>query len=578
MEATNPDVLESIFQDLDTLHSSSTQLSRDGKIVVTTDESRSQGSTSGNVRSTCKDNDNIETDVEIRERTSVEKRSLSGAVPEKPDNSEVPSKDKLTTGEKSSCGNICESILSSKAGCTASSSKTVEIRQTSATSFKSSSKPPTKPPSFTSMLSGFRIPKRSPSCDAQNERNQMTCSTGSVDVAEEKSPISSTSKFKIPRLTRSASCDGSLKLKPSSAVSKTADVQQRLAASSKTSVKQKVASSSKGVSHYSCFTESKIRERSPLFSNSMGPVTQKNLHQKNSLNSSSSALEFSVTTSTNVTKCHVLKTSSIPHSYTVLPSAASSKATAVAVRPCVTNSSNVARSHKTNMTASSHAITLNTSTLTSAGRLGGMSSNDATTGRTKKFHDIPHDHGASSSSVTPSTKVAPLIDNLKPVGGKEQRRSNIEIIKMLQEKQRSMRKQMSDDPKAPVQSSDLPSRSSEKDSKMLPREGLINSDKSPSSSRGVSLPVAVVKPHITSSVVTITAALPSSSLESSPVKSIASGIVDAHSCNTQEFKRVRSESTAHIPKEESVIQRQDGKVAGANSDRDQQRKLVRNFF
>ena len=64
------------------------------------------------------------------------------------------------------------------------------------------------------------------------------------------------------------------------------------------------------------------------------------------------------------------------------------------------------------------------------------------------------------------------------------------------------------------------------------------------------------------------------SINSSPVKSIASGIIDAHSSYSRSFQRVHS---GFYPRSGDKLSKrgQDEKVPGTNGDRDQQRKLVR---
>ena len=338
-----------------------------------------------------------------------------------------------------------------------------------------------------------------------------------------------------------------------------------------------LTSQTKGIPRSSCVTDPKTAQSSG--SNYTRPFTRENFQRRNFLKSSASASETSLANSTSAIRCQANKINRITHSYTTVPSASSMRASvpAGAAEPCVTKSNNVARCHATKAVSYTHSVVGSTSIATSPDALGGT---DSTSSLAKRPRDIPRVHATSTSSVTPLTKVAPLIDNSKPTEGNEQRSSNIEIIKMLHEKKRSMREQMSDDPKmlAPSNSRSLPSCSAGDNLKPLPKEGSQNTKPSPSCSRGVNLPVAVVKPspQISSAVVVVPVVLPAGTFESqSPVKSIASGIIDVHSCNTQEFKRVRSESNAHNSKDKTTAQNFDKTLTGASGDRDQQRKLVR---
>jgi len=228
--------------------------------------------------------------------------------------------------------------------------------------------------------------------------------------------------------------------------------------------------------------------------------------------------------------------------------------------PSVTNSNSV-----TTCQAKSHS---RTSTASTTAR--GVTNSD--TGKalhSAKASDILRTRSKTSSSLT---KVTPLIDHLKAVEGKEQRRSNIEIIKMLQEKQKSMRQQMSCDIKG--SSNARPRHSGKVDTNVLPKKEIHVSDKSSTCSRGVTLPVAIVKPspQVQSPALNALSVVPGSSMQNSPVKSIASGIIDAHSSNNWEFKRVCSASgsySGHV----ATTGKRGGTASRTNGDREHQRKL-----
>ena len=583
------------------MHSPGAQLSRDGEIVAMTDRSYGQGYAGANASGSednstiFKENDKSKCGVEMYEKTTLEKNSVKerSIDSKERDHSKVPSKDlKRNGGEYSAHENIFENISSSKAQCTASSNKPAEKRRpqnASSSSVKSVHSSPSKCPSSKSTLAGFRIPKRSSSLDSQNDPSQMTptCSTASVNVKRERIPNSSISKFKIPKRSNSTPCYESSKQESSSVIAKPTDTQrclgQKLATSLTSAVEQNLVlsnftSPSKDLPHYSSGTKSQSARSSISCSNSVRPVMLENLQRRNSLNLSATATEPRVTNSSSEAGCHAHKIRSISHSNTAVPSTSSSKVSAGADASCVTTTSNVTRSHTTKVVALSPAIATSNSTSTSSDTLSVRNSNNVTSCHTKKLSDIPYSHATTSNSVTPLSKVAPLLDNLQPVGVKEQRRSNIEIIKMLHKKKRSMKEQMSDNSKALAPCRSLPSRSDKTDSRLLWKEGLHRLDKSPSCSRGVNLPVAIVKPspQMSSAAITMPITLPCSSSEKSPVKSIASGIIDAHSCNTQEFKRVRSESNTRNASGTHVTEKkQDDKVAQGSGDRDQQRKLVR---
>ena len=586
-ESADPDVLGSIFQGLDSLHSPSTQLTRDGKILTTADQSPGKGSPGSNVKkskenfTTCRDEMKLQSDLEIKQRTAEEGKRLKelDESSNEPDINKHSIKDKRYSDEESSRGNIFEKLSSSRTA--GSCNKPSDTKQPSkaspsqSSSLKNASSPPSTSFSSKSTLSGFRIPKRS--SKSQDEPNQTSPSfaTCSIHVKQEPIPISSISNFKIPKRTSSVSCDDSSKSECSKAdIAKPAIVKciaQKTATSSTSGVVQKVASShfpfsSKGVTQSGCVTESKTAGSSCTYPNSVRPIMQGSLQRKNSLNSSTAATGNLANTSNVIRSRAKVINSNSTISCTSVSTACLAPAS-TAAGPRVTNSSSVTKCHaeEVSSTTQSHMYTINNTAQSVA------SSNSATTCHATKVSNISRSHTKTSKSLSPLTKVTPLIDHLKPVGGREQRRSNIEIIKMLHKKQKSMREQISGE--GPCSS--RAGHSGVTDTSLLQRKGIHVSDKSPSCSREVTLPVAIVKPSRQVPSVTV----------KSPVKSIASGIIDAHSCNTQEFKRVRSESdpfksfglkrTASHTGHETRTRKHDTDVTGANGDREQQRKLVR---
>ncbi|KAJ7373658.1 hypothetical protein OS493_011267 [Desmophyllum pertusum] len=576
---------------------------------------RAKGSSSSNAKGSKdtltvnEDETKLKTDLEIKQRTAEKGKCLaeSDKISKEPDITKHPSKVKGNSDEECPPENIFEKL---------SSSKTTELHKntssSASSSFKSTSPSPSSNPlSSKSTLSGFRIPKRCSKSQDESNQTSPSSSSSSINVKQEPSPNSCIANFKIPKRTKSMSCESS-----SADVTKPTHVKcmgQKLTTSLNSGVEQKLlfsnfTSPSKSITHSSCAAESVGSSLSHL--SSVRPHMQENLQRRNSLNSSSTA---SVTDSSSVTGCHTIS------GYT----------TTAAAGPCVTNSSSVTRSIAKNITGVTHSHTTTANTAAP----GVTNSRSSTTCHAKKVSDMPCSHTRTSNALTPFTKVAPLIDHLKPVVGKEQRRSNIEIIKMLHEKKRCMREEMSGDGKGSssarpghsgvTDASALPRKGihvSEKsptcsrpghsgvtDATALPRKGIHVSDKSPTCSRpghsGVTnatalprkeihvsdkspaLPVAIVKPspQIPSVTVNESSLLPCNSLENSPVKSIASGIITAHSHNTREFKRVRSESdpqkTVGInpsgphTEHEAATRKHDGMVTGATDDRDQQRKL-----
>lgn len=594
-ESTNPDVLGSIFQGLDSLHSSSAQVTRGGKILTTANQSPTKGSSSSNVKSskdkltTCEDEMKLESDMEIK-RTSEEEKYLKTLdnSSNKPDVAKHLRQDQRSSDEQCSSGNIFEKLSSSRtadlhSGSCYKPSDTKQRAKTSSspsTSLKSGLSPPSTPVSSKSTLSGFRIPKRN--SKSQDEPNQTSLSSGNSPIHVKQETSSSISNFKIPKRTNSMSGGDSSRDESSKVnIAKPANVKcsgQKLM-SSVSGVEQNLplshyTSSSKGITHSGCVTESKSAGSSLAYSNRVRPFVHETLQRRNSLNSSTTAYEGSVTSASNAIRNHAKTISSNSTISGTSISTSLSHAEAGPVRK--TNSSSVTRYPTKNVSSITPSHTTTTINRT-AQSVTSLSSETAC--HAKKVSNFPRSHTKTSNSVTPLTKVAPLIDHLKPVGGKEQRRSNIEIIKMLQEKQKSIRDQLSGD-------SSHSGHSGMTDTGELPKKVIPVSDKTPTCSREVTLPVAIVKPSRQMPSVTVNApsSLPSSSLESSPVKSIASGIINAHSCNAQEFKRVRSESdpvgsglkrsSSHTERE-AKARKHEGLGTGADGNRDQQRKSVR---
>ena len=589
-ESANPDVLGSIFQGLDSLLSSSAKVARDGKILKSASQSVFKRSLSSNAKesvASCEDEMKLSSDVEITERTAKErKRCLkeSDKSSEEPDATIHSSKSERHSGDTCFRENIFEKVSLSRtvdmpAGSCSILSDTSLPRKTFSpsplTERRSSS--PSTPASPKSALSSFRIPKRS---SKSQEEPSPVMSPSSPLVKQDPTPNSFISNFKIPKRTKSMSCDYSTK-KECSNTGIRKSVGQTFPAPSTCRTDQIVSSShftssSKGVTNSSCVTESKAAVSSLKFTNSVRPMMQKNVQRKNSFNSSTTGTEPSVTNSSSVMRSHATTIRTISSSTapsgaaisTCLPPAAAAVASGGGgVRPSVTNLNSVTGCQAKNVTSVTHSHTSTASTTTH--RV--TTSITGTAYYAAKASDILPTHSRTSSSLT---KVTPLIDHLKPVEGKEQRRSNIEIIRMLQEKQKNMRQQLTCDSKGSTSS--RPVHSGKVDTNVLSRKEIHAPEKSSTSSRGVTLPVAIVKPspQVPSLAVNVSSITPGSSMQNSPVKSIASGIIDAHSSNTWEFKRVRSASSSYSG-HEATAGKQDGTVTGTDGDREQQRKLVR---
>ena len=561
-ESDNPDVLGSIFQGLHTLHSSSSQLSRDGKLVARDDPSRVERSPARNTENR-RDNEN-----NLRDKNQSEKEKETPLVEKKErkedgiiickgtNNATVSSVDnpggnkdcsleksvenRLKTADSASCGKPKETIHPPKTSSTSSST-------------------PLKPVSPKPTLYAFRIPKRRSSLNSQNESKQVFSGVdvGSTSDKHDQVSVCSISKFKIPKRTNSCGDDISMNNFANAMVtnSDTACVGQKLGTSCKEQrvLLSNVTSPNKGLPSSTCGVTT---EQSSSGFDRVRHVLHKNFERKNAPNLSTDK-KSSTSYSSSLSRCHASKIS-IPHSYNSAPSTAINS-----------GSVNVNRFQIQKSASSRHAVNTVGCKLRSSSAGGETKSNNVTACHAKNFGDDP-----ASNFFPPLTEEATFNDNSKPVQGKEQRRSNIEILKMLQEKQRNMREQMLDDPKAPLS---LRRRSSDEVNSRSRSSGRPHSsDEFAVCSRAVPLPVAVVKPslHVSSPTKASPAVLQSIISDSSPVKSIASGIIDAHSSYSRSFQRVHS--GFHPRSGDKLSKRGQGeKVPGTNGDRDQQRKLVR---
>lgn len=531
--STNPDVLGSIFQNLDSLHSPGVQVARDGKLVKSTDQRSTKDVKNRDAKSVSNmDEIKNEVDLEIEQRPDVvgnllddeEKRtktmnsvkhSSSGKQDDKQGKIEIIS-DELSPSNSSEKNYAVSCRKLSDAG---------DIQDSSRGS--SNSSPPLIPLSLKPTLSGFRIPKRSSISEDKPNQTPSRFHGGSSSANQIRSKnFSVISNFKIPKRT-SLSCEGN----PTEALSDTVytkrvkSVGQAGATLSSSTVKPANTSfyglSQDKVVSQSC-PKSKDTESSRIYFNSV--MTRKDSRSK-------SPTVPGVTSVTGVTKCHANNVTSVTHRHTT-----SSRAAAL----CVTSTRN-------------------------------------TTASTTKAAGAYHCYNKTINISPPLSKTVPIIN--QPPTEKEQRRSNIEIIRMLNEKQKSMRKQMLGDRKCTSVSGDLAG------ARALQQKGLCVSEKSPKCGIAA-LPIAVVKPslHTPNAQISSSSSVRCNSLENSPVKSIASGIIDAHSGNTQEFKKVRSEfdSPASLGCEISgsgvglgvgAFKRDREVETGAHCDREQQRKL-----
>ena len=561
-ESDNPDVLGSIFQGLHTLHSSSSQLSRDGKLVARDDPSRversparnteNRGDSANNLRDKNQSEKEKETPlVEKKERKEegiIICKGTNNATVSSVDNPggnkdcslEKSVENRIKTADSASCGKPKETIHSPKTSSTSSST-------------------PLKPVSTKPTLYAFRIPKRRSSLNSQNESKQVFSGVGVGSTSDKHDQVSvcSISKFKIPKRTNSCGDDISMNNFANAMVtnSDTACVGQKLGMSCKEQrvLLSNVTSPNKGLPSSTCGVTT---TQSSSGFDSVRHVLHKNLERKNAPNLSTDR-KSNTSYSSSLSRCHASKIS-IPHRYNSAPSTSINS-----------GSVNVNRFQIQKSASSRHAVNTVGCKLRSSSAGGETKSNNVTACHAKNFGDDP-----ASNFFPPLTEEATFNDNSKPVRGKEQRRSNIEILKMLQEKQRNMREQMLDDPKVPLS---LRRRSSDEvNSRTWSSERPHSSEEFAVCSRAVTLPVAVVKPslHVSSPTKASSAVLQSIISDSSPVKSIASGIIDAHSSYSRSFQRVHSGIHPHS-RDKLSKRGQDEKVPGTNGDRDQQRKLVR---
>lgn len=561
-ESDNPDVLGCIFQGLHTLHSPSSQLSRDGKLVARDDPSRVERSPTRNTENRRDSANNL------RDKNQSEKEKEKPLVEKKEpkeegiiickgtNNATVSSVDNPGGNEDCSLEKSVENRLKTADSASCGKPKeTIHPPQTSSTL----SSTPLKPVSPKSTLYAFRIPKRRSSLNSQNESKQVLSGVGVGSTSDKHDQVSecSISKFKIPKRTNSWGDDISTNNFANAMVtnSDTACVGQKLGTSCKEQrvLLSNVTSPNKGLPSSTCGVTT---TQSSSGFDRVRHVLHKNLERKNAPNLSIDR-KSNTSYSSSLTRCHASKIS-IPHSYNSVPSTSINS-----------GSVNVNRFQIQKSASSRHAVNTVGCKLKSSSAGRETKSNNVTACHAKNFGDDP-----ASNFFPPLTEEATFNDNSKPVRGKEQRRSNIEILKMLQEKQRNMREQMLDDPKAPLS---LRRRSSDEvNSRSRSSERPHSSDEFAVCSRAVTLPVAVVKPslHVSSPTKASSAVLQSIISDSSPVKSIASGIIDAHSSFSRSFQRVHSGIHPHS-RDKPSKRGQDEKVPGTNGDRDQQRKLVR---
>ena len=543
------------------MHSPSSQLSRDGKLVARDDPSRVERSPARNTENRRDSANNLRDKNQSekeKEKPLVEKKEpkeeeiickgTNNATVSSVDNPggnkdcslEKSVENRLKTADSASCGKPKETIHPPKTSSTSSST-------------------PLKPVSPKPTLYAFRIPKRRSSLNSQNESKQVFSGVGVGSTSDKHDQLSvcSISKFKIPKRTNSCGDDISMNNFANAMVtnSDTACVGQKLGTSCKEQrvLFSNVTSPNKGLPSSTCGVTT---TQSSSGFDRVRHVLHKNLERKNAPNLSTDR-KSNTSYSSSLSRCHASKIS-IPHSYNSAPSTAINS-----------GSVNVNRFQIQKSASSRHAVNTVGCKLRSSSAGRETKSNNVTACHAKNFGDDP-----ASNFFPPLTEEATFNDNSKPVRGKEQRRSNIEILKMLQEKQRNMREQMLDDPKAPLS---LRRRSSDEvNSRTWSSERPHSSDEFAVCSRAVTLPVAVVKPslHVSSPTKASSAVLQSIISDSSPVKSIASGIIDAHSSYSRSFQRVHSGIHPHS-RDKLSKRGQDEKVPGTNGDRDQQRKLVR---
>lgn len=582
-QSNNPDVLGSIFEGLDTLYNANPQVSRDGRLVVASDKSRDVVKHSQTKLTVSEENEkNCSGVPKMKEGTTeqklavVESKMVSEAENPKPSFS---SQNKLDNcKEVLRPKNTSESISFSRSEFHASCSKakdTERLQQTSSTSGI-----PSKLSESLPTLSGFRIPKRRSYFESENSKKVATTDNANDTVNKESDrSVPLLSKFKIPKKVKSESDDRRLQEESSHVgtveLSKT---ELSTGLNSAGGSKNKLRSSHLS----SIYPEENCRTIAPKvlqgsFLNSSIVRPRENFERKQTHSVSDSKAESSVACSTGKTACYA---NSINVSVSRNISASNISRLGAALHKCssgeactaLTRSTDVAKCHATESVLDSNAVTASTSNVAFrevTGRAVHFSNNLLT----RRPRSLLHSSASSSRSLEPLPKVAPLIDRAKTtIGGKEQRLSNIEIIKRLQEKQRSIREQILSDPIK----KDAFSLGSETELRSPPRERFITTcATSPSCSHGTNLPVAVVKPQ-NSCVVVTASIIVSPSEEIAPAKSIASGIIDVHSSNTEELIKVRKESNPDSSKVKTVGQKVEPRLTGgAGGERQQQRKMVR---
>lgn len=471
--------------------------------------------------------------------------------------------------------NTSESISFSTSEFHASCSKAKETERLQQTS--STSGIPSKLSESLPTLSGFRIPKRRSYFESEKSKKVATTDNANDTVNKESDrSVPLLSKFKIPKKVKSKSDDRRLQEKSSHVgtveLSKT---ELSTGLNSAGGSKHKLRSSHLS----SIYPEENCRTTAPKvlqgsFLNSSIVRPRENFERKQSHSVSDPKAEISVACSTGKTACYA---NSINVSVSRNISASNISRLGAALHKCssgeactaLTRSIDVANCHATESVLGSNTVTASTSNVAFrevTGRAVHFSNNLLT----RRPRSLSHSSASSSRSLEPPPRVTPLIDRAKTtIGGKEQRLSNIEIIKRLQEKQRSIREQILSDPIK----KDAFSLGSETELRSPSRERFVTCATSPSCSHGTNLPVAVVKPQ-NSCVVVTASIIVSPSEEIAPAKSIASGIIDVHTSNAEELMKVHKESNPESSKVKTVGQKVEPRLTGgAIGDRQQQRKM-----
>lgn len=579
-QSNNPDVLGSIFEGLDTLYDANPQVSRDGRLVVASDKSRDVVKHSQTKLTVSEENEkNCGGVPKMKEETTeqklavVESKMVSEAENPKPSFS---SQNKLDNcKELSRPKNTSESISFSTSEFHASCSKAKETERLQQTS--STSGIPSKLSESLPTLSGFRIPKRRSYFESEKSKKVATTDNANDTVNKESDrSVPLLSKFKIPKKVKSKSDDRRLQEKSSHVgtveLSKT---ELSTGLNSAGGSKHKLRSSHLS----SIYPEENCRTTAPKvlqgsFLNSSIVRPRENFERKQSHSVSDPKAEISVACSTGKTACYA---NSINVSVSRNISASNISRLGAALHKCssgeactaLTRSNDVTKCHATESVIGSNTVTASTSNVAFrevTGRAVHFSNNLLT----RRPRSLSHSSASSSRSLEPPPRVTPLIDRAKTtIGGKEQRLSNIEIIKRLQEKQRSIREQILSDPIK----KDAFSLGSETELRSPSRERFVTCATSPSCSHGTNLPVAVVKPQ-NSCVVVTASIIVSPSEEIAPAKSIASGIIDVHTSNAEELMKVHKESNPESSKVKTVGQKVEPRLTGgAIGDRQQQRKM-----